>query len=68
MSEGPEVRRTADRIGPILRFTRTDPAKQGSIERLGPDALVEPFPRAEVRARLADRGGKTLADLLLDQS
>lgn len=54
--------------GPILRFSKTDPAKQGSIERLGPDALVEPFPISTVRARLAERGGKTLADLLLDQT
>ncbi|MGH7133843.1 MAG: hypothetical protein ACREJO_18085 [Phycisphaerales bacterium] len=54
--------------GPILRFSKTDPAKQGAIERLGPDALVRPFSIAAVRARARERGTKTLADLLLDQS
>lgn len=54
--------------GPLLRFTRQDPARAGAIERLGPDALAGALPEKEVRARLAERGGKTLADLLLDQS
>jgi len=54
--------------GPLLRFSKQDPARAGSIERLGPDALAGALPEKEVRARLAERGGKTLADLLLDQS
>jgi endonuclease-8 len=54
--------------GPILRFTRTDPARQGALARLGPDALATSLPAPAVRARLAERGGKTLADLLLDQT
>jgi endonuclease-8 len=54
--------------GPILRFTADDPATSGAIERLGPDALAGPLPARVVRARLAERAGKTLADLLLDQT
>lgn len=54
--------------GPILRFTRSDPALAGSIERLGPDALGGRLPLPVVRARLAERAAKTLADLLLDQT
>ena len=64
---------TADHVavqfnGPILRFSKSDPAAAGSIERLGPDALAGALPVREVERRLAERGGKTLADLLLDQS
>jgi endonuclease VIII len=64
---------TADTVavefnGPILRFSRTDPAKEPAIERLGPDALASRFPVAVVRRRLRERGGKKLADLLLDQT
>lgn len=54
--------------GPILRFSKSDPAAAGSIERLGPDALAGALPAREVERRLAERSGKTLADLLLDQS
>ena len=54
--------------GPLLRFSRADPALAGAVARLGPDALVRPFPLPAVRRRLADRGEKTLADLLLDQT
>jgi endonuclease-8 len=54
--------------GPILRFSRSDPAKAGSIERLGPDALAGKLPLRTVEKALETRGGKTLADLLLDQS
>lgn len=64
---------TADHVavqfnGPILRFSTSDPAAGGSIERLGPDALAGKLPRRLVEKRLAERGGKTLADLLLDQT
>jgi endonuclease VIII len=54
--------------GPILRFSRTDPAKDTGIERLGPDALAPRFPAVTARRRLRERGGKKLADLLLDQT
>lgn len=54
--------------GPILRFSTSDPAGVGSIERLGPDALAGKLPRRLVEKRLSERGGKTLADLLLDQT
>jgi endonuclease-8 len=64
---------TADQVavqfnGPILRFSRSDPATTGSIERLGPDALAGALPLRTVERALDARGGKTLADLLLDQS
>jgi formamidopyrimidine-DNA glycosylase len=55
--------------GPILRFTETDPATAGAIERLGPDALAAAtLPLRTTQRRLAERGAKTLADLLLDQT
>lgn len=54
--------------GPILHFSRRDPATAGSIERLGPDALAGALPLPDVERALDARGGKTLADLLLDQS
>ncbi len=54
--------------GPLLRFSRTDPAAEDAIARLGPDALVERFPLPAVSRRLSARGAKTLADLLLDQT
>lgn len=54
--------------GPIVRFSTSDPAAAGSIERLGPDALAGPLPLADVERALDARGAKTLADLLLDQS
>lgn len=64
---------TADHVavefnGPILRFSRGDPAASGAIERLGPDALAGALPARAFEKRLAERAGKTLADLLLDQS
>jgi endonuclease-8 len=54
--------------GPILRFTRVDPSTEEQLERLGPDALAKRFPVAAARRRLRERGGKKLADLLLDQT
>jgi endonuclease-8 len=54
--------------GPILRFTLEDPARSAAIQRLGPDGLRPRFALAEARRRLAERGGKSLADLLLDQT
>ena len=54
--------------GPILRFSKSDPAAAASIGCLGPDVLAGALPVREVERRLAERGGKTLADLLLDQS
>lgn len=54
--------------GPLLHFSRTDPALEGSIARLGPDALSEPFDVKEARRRLLGRATTKLADLLLDQT
>lgn len=54
--------------GPVLRFSKIDPATQGSIARLGPDALAGALSMDEVRERLRERANKTLADLLLDQT
>lgn len=54
--------------GPILRFTRTDPATEPAIERLGPDGLAARFPVATALERLRERRGRKLADLLLDQT
>lgn len=55
--------------GPLLQFGTKDPAKvHASLQRLGPDALAVRFAATEVRRRLAARGTKSLADLLLDQT
>ena len=55
--------------GPLLQFGKKDPARvHATLVRLGPDALAEKFAAPEARKRLAARGTKTLADLLLDQT
>ena len=55
--------------GPLLQFGTKDPAREhASVVRLGPDALARRFARVKALARLRERGAKTLADLLLDQS
>lgn len=54
--------------GPLLRFTDTDPATEGAIARLGPDALRPRFARRTALRRLAERDGLPLADVLLDQT
>lgn len=54
--------------GPVLSFTRADPARLPTILRLGPDGLERPFRAAEARRRLGERAHMKLADLLLDQT
>jgi endonuclease-8 len=55
--------------GPLLQFGTHDPTRaHASLQRIGPDALAPRFAAAEARKRLHERGTKTLADLLLDQS
>ncbi len=55
--------------GPLLQFGTKDPALvHVSLQRLGPDALAPHFAVAAARKRLGERGGKALADLLLDQT
>jgi endonuclease-8 len=55
--------------GPLLQFGTKDPTKaHASLQRLGPDALAARFAVAEARKRLRERGAKSLADVLLDQS
>jgi endonuclease-8 len=55
--------------GPLLKFGTKDPARaHASLVALGPDALATRFRVAEARRRLRERGNKTLADLLLDQT
>ena len=55
--------------GPLLRFGTRDPARShASLLALGPDALAPRFAVGAARKRLRERGGKTLADLLLDQT
>jgi len=65
---------TKDRVavefnGPLLHFGMKDPTRaHGSLLRIGPDGLAARFGVGEARKRLRERGTKTLADLLLDQS
>lgn len=55
--------------GPLLQFAVEDPARaHASVMRLGPDALATRFATVAARKRLRERGAKTLADLLLDQT
>lgn len=54
--------------GPVIEFSTSDPRCGEDIRRLGPDALRDDFDRAEAARRLRERGDRTLADLLLDQS
>ncbi|MBY0279432.1 hypothetical protein K2Z84_29205 [Candidatus Binatia bacterium] len=70
LARPPGARDRGARCDPVQR---SDPAlfaqrPRGSIERLGPDALAGALPLPEVERALEARGGKTLADVLLDQS